>query len=237
MWVNLCRGYAVGASPGALLLPHEMGHLAALVRSRRIGWQNNRPNKANNNPDAENNRAATHRKPIRKEASESCYPACRTKWGQHLCLQPNFLSTLHKRYWPSDQQIPIFIYTLSLFKTLPRRSHSLASMDLIRFHMGSFIILHHFILQDGRRLEVGGLLSEVSRSRLQENWFSFTKYECQAPARVIENTVLGIIICMGEGQWPIVVKEDGILLGQKCIVTSTVALRILVLDWKLKRTS
>ena len=27
----------------------------------------------NNNPDAENNRAATHREPIRKEASESCY--------------------------------------------------------------------------------------------------------------------------------------------------------------------
>ena len=50
-----------------------MGHVAALVRSRMIGQQNNGLNKLNNNPNAEKNRAATHREPIREEASDGCY--------------------------------------------------------------------------------------------------------------------------------------------------------------------
>ena len=40
-------------------------HLAALVRYRSIGLQNNRLNKPNNNPNAKNNKDATHKDPLR----------------------------------------------------------------------------------------------------------------------------------------------------------------------------
>ena len=56
MGVVFCRNTPWKASDD-----HGLGHLAALVRSRRIGKQNNRLNKPNNNPSAENIRAATNR--------------------------------------------------------------------------------------------------------------------------------------------------------------------------------
>ena len=51
------------------------GSCSSLVRSRWIGWQNNR---LNNNPDAENNRAATHMEPIR---TALCVPGRMTRSG------------------------------------------------------------------------------------------------------------------------------------------------------------
>ena len=40
-------------------------HVAVLLKSRSIGWQTNRLNKPNVSPDRNNNRAATHREPVR----------------------------------------------------------------------------------------------------------------------------------------------------------------------------
>ena len=53
---------------------NPQGPLGALVRLRMIGWQDNGLNKPNNNTNTKNNRAATHREPIRKEACEGCCP-------------------------------------------------------------------------------------------------------------------------------------------------------------------